>query len=78
MCDGLVDHVSGFQTVEVRSNPARCLLTVCLSSLFLFTYIVVVFLGCVVIKHKILFTNFACAEFECIFLFVSLLFISLL
>ena len=44
----------------------------------LFTYILAFFLGYFLIKHEILFLNVARAESECIFSFVSLLFISLL
>ena len=79
-----MDHAFGFQTVDVRSNPTRIFIKFFFFffffffSFFLFTYILVFFLGYFLIKYKILFTNFAGAEFECIFSFVSLLFISLL
>ena len=62
----------GFQTVDLRSNPTR------FSLFFFLTYILAFFLGYFLIKHGIQFTNFARAEFVCMFSFVSLLFISLL
>ena len=80
-----MDKAFGFQTVDLRSDPVRILLT----SIFLFFLFVfflvfiylyvlpfVFFLGYFLIKHGILFTKFARVEFECMFSFVSLLFIS--
>ena len=45
---------------------------------FIYLYVLpfVFFLGYFLIKHGILFTKFARVEFECMFSFVSLLFIS--
>ena len=75
-----MDHAFGFPAVDVRSNPTRLLssLFICfmLLLLFLFTYILAFFLGYFLIRHENLFPNVARAEFECIFSFVSLLFIS--
>ena len=71
-----MDHAFGSQTVDLRSNPIRIFYNfIYLFTLFLvFTYLYVVPLD-IVSKHGILFTNFARVEFECMFSFVSLLFI---
>ena len=77
-----MDKAFGFQTVDLRSNPTRILLTESFffSSFLVFIYVYVLpfvfFLGYFLIKHGILFTKFARVEFECMFSFVSLLFIS--
>ena len=82
VCDGLVDHAFGFQTVDVWSNPTNFLLTLFIYFLLVFIYLsflhFVLFLLIFFIKHEILFTNFSHVEFECMFSFVSLLFISLI
>ena len=76
-----MDKAFGFQTVDLRSNPTRILLT----KFFLFVFLVFIYLcvlpfvfvlGYFLIKHGILFTKFARVEFECKFHFFSLLFIS--
>ena len=76
-----MDKAFGFQTVDLRSNSTRILLTF----FFLFLYLVFIYLyvlpfvfvpGYFLIKLGILFTKFARVEFECMFSFVSLLFIS--
>ena len=94
-----MDKAFGFQTVDLRSNPSRILLTYffffclffvvvvvffffcfCFFFYLVFIYLYVLpfvfFLGYFFIKHGILFTKFARVEFECMFSFVSLMFIS--
>ena len=86
-----MDKAFGFQTVDLRSNPTKILLTkscfffvffflffFCFFLVFTYLYVLpfVYVLGYFLIKHGILFTNFARVEFECIFSFISLLFIS--
>ena len=80
-----MDKAFGFQTVDLRSNPTRILLTLigffffvffCLVFIYLYALPFVFFLGYFLIKHGILFTKFARVEFECMFSFVSLLLIS--
>ena len=79
-----MDNAFGFQTLDMRSNPTRILLTKSFFFYFffflVFNYLYVLpfvfFLGYFLIKHGILFTKFARVEFECMFSFVSLLFVS--
>ena len=80
-----MDKVFGFQTVDLRSNPTGILLTFSFFFFFFFFFLVfiylyvlpfVFFLGYFLINHGILFTKLARVEFECMFSFVSLLFIS--
>ena len=40
-CDGLVDHAFGFQTVDLRSNPTRFLLSLFIHFIFVFIYLYV-------------------------------------
>ena len=87
-----MDKAFDIQTVDLRSNPTRILLTklfflfvflfvclfFCLFLVFIYLYVLpfVFVLGYFLIKHGILFTKFARVKFECMFSFVSLLFIS--
>ena len=74
-----MDKAFGFQTVDLRSNPTRILLTYFFFFLvFIYLYVLpfVFFFGYFFIKYGILFTKFARVEFECMFLIVSLLFLS--
>ena len=86
-----MDKAFDFQTIDLRSNPTRILLTyfflffVCFLFVFFFCLFFVFYLyvlpfvsalGYFLIKHGILVTKFARVEFECMFSFVSLLFIS--
>ena len=71
-----MDKAFDFQTVDLRSNPTRILLTLIFFLVFVFVLPFVFFPGYFLIKHGILFTKFARVEFECMFSFVSLLFIS--
>ena len=78
-----MDKAFGFQTVDRRSNPTRILFNlnvffVDFFLVFIYLYVLpfVFVLGYFLIKHGILFTKFARVEFECMFSFVSLLFIS--
>ena len=84
-----MDKAFGFQTVDLRSNPTIifinlkffcffffCLFFFCLVFIYLYVLPFVFVLGYFLIKHGILFTKFARVEFECMFSFVSLLFIS--
>ena len=71
-----MDHAFGFKTYDVRSSPNRYLLSfffVFFSFLFFFFFFYLQFGFCFyfLIKHEILFTNFARAECECMFSFVS-------
>ena len=75
-----MDHAFGFKTDDVRSKHTRFLSFIYLFSfffLFFFFYLLIVWLFYFLINHEI-FTNFARAEFECMFSFVSPLFIALL
>ena len=75
-----MDKAFGFHTVDLRSNPTKILLTFFFFFFLVFIYLYVLpfvfVLGYFLIKLGILFTKFACVEFECMFSFVSLLFIS--
>ena len=77
-----MDKVFGFQTVDLRSNPTFINLKLffffvfCLVFIYLYVLPFVFVLGYFLIKHGILFTKFARVEFECMFSFVSVLFIS--
>ena len=80
-----MDHAFGFKTDYVKSKAIRYLLSyivflfwVFFFVLFLFTYSFFFSFFYFLINHEILFTNFARAEFERMFSFVSLLFIALL
>ena len=74
-----MDHAFGFQTVD-EIEPHQMFISLYSFFLFVSIYfnILAFFLGYFLIKHEILFTNFARAEFECTLSFVSLPFISLL
>ena len=78
-----MDKVFGFQTVDLRSNPTGILLTFFFFFFFFFLVFIYLYvlpfvfvLGYFLIKHGILFTKSARVEFECMFSFASLLFIS--
>ena len=71
-----MDHAFAFQTVDLRSNATRFLLFLFIIS-FIFSlyfcfYLLIYFtIRYFLIKHGILFTNFVRAEFECMFLYFS-------
>ena len=78
-----MDKAFGFQTVDLKSKPTSILLTLFFIYFFFFVVFIYLYvlpfvfaLGYFLIKLGVLFTKFASVEFECMFSFVSLLFIS--
>ena len=73
-----MDKAFDFQTVDLRSNPTRILLTFFFFLVFVFVLPFVFFPGYFLIKHGILFKKFARVEFEsCFHLFLCCSFLNL-
>ena len=72
-----MDHAFGFKTDDVRSDFYYYKYLLFIFLFYVSFYLLIVWLFYFIVKHEILFTNFARAEFNCIFSFVSLLFIAL-